>query len=167
MDNPDFASLDKKDKAILDLLDQDARQPAAAIAGDPRVDLSAAAVRRRISRLQDEGVIVGFTTVLDHTRVEPAIEAYVEVNFSAADVRTDLTSMVDDHPEVREASTLAGDPDALVRLRVLNLHELREVVTRLREAPGVTDTKTLVALGRIRHVARAARRNEELGRHLA
>jgi Lrp/AsnC family transcriptional regulator, leucine-responsive regulatory protein len=149
---PELVTLDETDEAILDLLDQDARQPAATIAKE--VELSPAAVRRRIGKLQELGVIVGFTTVLNHTRVRPAIEAFVEMTFSTADVRTVLTGLLDDHPEVREASTLAGDPDALVRLRVLDLDELRAVVTMLREKPGVTNTKTLVALGRVRHVAR-------------
>jgi Lrp/AsnC family leucine-responsive transcriptional regulator len=152
MATPDFVQLDEKDEAILGLLDQDARQPASVIATE--VELSPAAVRRRIGRLQELGVIVGFTTVLNHTRVQPAIEAFVELTFSIADVPTVLSELLEDHAEVREASTLAGDPDALVRVRVSDLDELRTVVTRLREKPGVTYTKTLVALGRMRHVAR-------------
>lgn len=148
----DLASLDAKDEFILALLDEDARQPAASIAS--KIELSAAAVRRRINRLVDLGVIVGFTTVINHTRVSPAIEAYVELTFSTSDVQRGLTEMMDAHSEVREASTLAGDPDAIVRLRVGDHEELREIVTRIRETPGVTGTKTLVALGRTRHVAR-------------
>jgi DNA-binding Lrp family transcriptional regulator len=147
-----LVNLDEKDKAILDLLDRDARLPAVAISAE--IDLSPAAVRRRITRLQERGVIVGFTTVLNHDLVRPATEAFVEMTFSAPDVRTFLARLVDDHPEVREASTLAGDPDAMVRLRVHSLDELRTVVTTLREKPGVTSTKTMVALGRERHVAR-------------
>jgi Lrp/AsnC family leucine-responsive transcriptional regulator len=155
MSTDEFVDLDKKDEIILELLDRDARLPAATIAAETGIELSPAAVRRRIAKLQELGVIRGFTTVLNHTRVRPATEAFVEMTFSTADVRTFLARLVEDHPEVREASTLAGDPDALVRLRVHSLDELRAVVTTLRKQPGVTSTKTLVVLGRERHVARA------------
>lgn len=156
MPSNEFVALDPKDEAILRLLDADARMPAAVIA--TKVDLSPAAVRRRIAKLEEQGVIVGFTIVLDHKRVRPATEAFVEMTFATPDVRSFLDRLLDDHPEVREASTLAGDPDALLRLRVSDLDELRAVVTELREESGVTSTKTLVALGRQRHVARKARR---------
>jgi Lrp/AsnC family transcriptional regulator, leucine-responsive regulatory protein len=146
--------LDDIDQAILDRLRDDAREPAASIAA--AVGLSPAAVRRRIARLEDQKVIVRYTVVLDHDQVGPSLEAYVELHFTATtDVQAFLSSIVK-LPEVREASTLAGHPDALVRLRIRDVDHLREVVTslrRLRKHGEITSTKTLVALGRLRHVS--------------
>jgi DNA-binding Lrp family transcriptional regulator len=50
-------------------------------------------------------------------------------------------------PEVLEVYTIAGDPDALVRIRVSNVEHLQEVVDALRRRPGIVGTKTLMVLG--------------------
>jgi len=43
--------------------------------------------------------------------------------------------------------TLAGDADALVRIRVEGVEDLRRVVSSLRSGKAVASTKTLVVLG--------------------
>ena len=142
---------DPIDQEILRLLREDARQPAAAIAKE--VTLSPAAVRRRIDRLVKAGVIQKYTVVVDHDKVGPSVEAYVELTFdSNADVHAFLVEAVK-RPEVREASAITGDPDAMLRLRVRDVDHLRDVVIELRQSGPVTASKTLVALGRLRHVA--------------
>jgi Lrp/AsnC family transcriptional regulator, leucine-responsive regulatory protein len=50
-------------------------------------------------------------------------------------------------PEVMEVFTIAGDPDALVRLRVRSVDHLREVIDQLRRSGAVIGTKTLMVLG--------------------
>lgn len=143
--------LDDIDREILDLLRDNARQSATAIAAN--VGLTPGAIRRRISNLEQEGVIVHYTVVLDHDKVGPSVEAYVELSFSgSADVQAILEGAIS-LPEVREASTLAGDPDALVRLRVDDADHLRDTVIKLRQMKHVTGSKTLFALGRMRHVS--------------
>ena len=57
---------------------------------------------------------------------------------------------------VREAATLAGDEDALIRLRVEDPAKLRKAVEGIRHLEGVTETKTLVALDRKRHIPELA-----------
>jgi Lrp/AsnC family leucine-responsive transcriptional regulator len=146
-----MAQLDDIDQKILSLLGDNARGKASDMA--ERLNISASAVRRRITRLERSGVIAKYTAVLDHEKVGNSMEAYVELTFhGGADVQAILSAAIQ-RPEVREASTLAGDPDAIVRLRVKDAEHLRETVTKLRQMDSVTGSKTLVALGRMRHVA--------------
>lgn len=143
--------LDDIDRKILELLGDNARQSATAISA--HVDLTPGAVRRRIVKLEEEEVIARYTVVLDHDKVGSSVEAYVELTFSgAADVQAILEEAVG-WPEVREASTLAGDPDALIRLRVKDADHLRDTVMKLRQLKHVTGSKTLFALGRMRHLS--------------
>lgn len=153
-----MAPLDPIDREILRLLGLDGRASVAAIADLVRenleVEISASAVRRRIARLQDEGFIVKYTVVVDHEKVGRSVEAYVELTLEGdADAQEILEEAVK-MEAVREASTLAGDPDAIVRVRVDQPAQLRRLVTKLRNLPGVVDSKTLVSLGRLRHVAK-------------
>ncbi|MFX1327115.1 MAG: Lrp/AsnC family transcriptional regulator, partial [Promethearchaeota archaeon] len=54
-------NLDDKDKRILEMLLEDSRRPYHEIGVDPRVQLSESTVRKRVIRLQEEGVIEKFT----------------------------------------------------------------------------------------------------------
>jgi Lrp/AsnC family transcriptional regulator, leucine-responsive regulatory protein len=142
--------LDEVDRKILDSLRDDARQPATEIA--KHLDITPGAVRRRIERLEEREIINRYTVVLNHEKLGPSVEAFLELTFEAGSDVPRLLSEAVALPEVREASTIAGDPDAIVRLRVENLELLRKIVIDLRNSMPVTNSKTLVALDRYRHV---------------
>jgi Lrp/AsnC family leucine-responsive transcriptional regulator len=138
--------LDETDRRILELLGEDARRTIADIAS--HVNLSPAPVKRRIDRLQHLGVISGYTVVVDHALIGPSIEAFTELRFAGdADIDEILTS-VEKIPEIAEVFTMAGDPDALLRIRVDDVEHLKVVVNRLRRTGRVTGTKTLMVLDR-------------------
>jgi Lrp/AsnC family transcriptional regulator, leucine-responsive regulatory protein len=139
------AALDETDHAILGLLTEDARLPASEIGR--RVSLSSAAASRRIARLEELGIIAGYRAVLDHGRLGTTIEAFVELRFDAGTQVDDIETAFAGLPELVEGFTVAGDPDALVRLRVGNLDHLKRVIDRIRRARGVASTKTLIVLG--------------------
>lgn len=139
------STVDDLDHRILDLLRQDARRTISDIAS--RVNLSAAPVKRRIERLERAGVIVGYTTVLDHGKLGPAVEAFAELRF-AGDTDVDaMLATAREIPEVIELFTTAGDPDALARIRVDDVDHLKRVINQLRRSGLVTGTKTLMVLG--------------------
>jgi len=144
-----LAALDSLDREILQELEADARQSPATLAS--KLGKSQSAIRRRIARLEDVGVILKYTVVLDHDLVEPSLEAYVELSFSGSTNVPRFVNMAVKLPAVREASTIAGEPDAILRLRVKHVDELRDVVTHLRELGQTTSSRTLVALGRARN----------------
>lgn len=138
--------LDDIDALILERLRENAREPATSIA--KHVSLTAGAVRRRIERLERLGVIEGYTVVVDYDKGATSIEAYIELSFAGeSDVHSSLENAMR-QPEVREAMTIAGDPDALVRVCVRDLHHLREVVMGLRTIGSVTGSTTKIVLGR-------------------
>ena len=137
--------LDVTDRKILDLLARDARQSASEIGR--RVDLSPAAAKRRIDRLEEIGVITGYRASIDYSKLGAQIEAFVELRFVGSTEVDDIEETVAGIPEVVEAFTTAGDPDALVRLRVQDLDDLKHAVDRIRRTGRVTGTKTLIVLG--------------------
>lgn len=136
--------LDNVDRDIVELLLADGRRSASEIGR--RVGLSPAAAKRRIDRLESTGIITGYTAVLDHTQLGNYIEAFTELRFAGKTQVADIAGTVADLPEVVEAFTIAGDPDALVRLRVTDLDHLKQVIDRIRRSGKVTGTKTLIVL---------------------
>jgi Lrp/AsnC family transcriptional regulator, leucine-responsive regulatory protein len=145
------AALDDVDRQILDLLRRNARQSAAEVA--KHVSLTGSAVRRRISALEQSGVIAGYTVAIDHDKLDASVEAYVELTLDgAADVHEFLHDAIK-RPEVREAMTIAGDLDALLRVRVRTTPELRKLVMDLRRSGPVRGSKTRIVIGRWWHGA--------------
>jgi Lrp/AsnC family leucine-responsive transcriptional regulator len=140
------SDLDDIDRAILDLLRENARRPVADIAS--RVSLSPAPVKRRIDRMERLGVILGYTLQVDHEQLEGSVEAFPELRFPGSTDVDATVAIAASIPEVHELFTTAGDPDALARIRVRDVPHLKHVVNRLRLAHGITGTKTLMVLDR-------------------
>lgn len=138
--------IDETDRRILALLEEDARRTIKDIAA--QVNLSPAPAKRRVDRLEQLGVIAGYTVVLDHTKLGAEIEAFTEVRLDG-DADTDsVAAEMAQRPEVREVFTMAGDPDALLRIRVDDVAHLKQVVNQLRRSSNVTGTKSLIVLDR-------------------
>ena len=142
--------VDPTDQLILDALTADARQSASQIGR--LVGLSPPAAKRRIERLEEAGLIRGYTVVLDHRMAGNKIEAFIELRFAPGTQVAEVDTAVTGLPEVVESFTLAGDPDALARVRVRDLDHLKTVVDRIRRGrpngPTVLSTRTVIVLGR-------------------
>lgn len=136
--------LDRTDRHILALLEENARRTMADIAD--RVALSTSAVKRRIDRLERTGVIQGYTVVVDHARAGQPIQAFTEVRFAGTADMDEIRAAATRLPEVQAVFTTAGDPDALVWLRVADVERLGRTIGQLRRSGRVTGTKTLIVL---------------------
>jgi DNA-binding Lrp family transcriptional regulator len=138
-------TLDAVDQRILAMLVEDARRSASEIGR--RVSLSPAAAKRRIDRLERIGVIRGYTAIVDHASMGAHLEAFTELRFRGDTQVDDIDRAVADLPELVQSFTIAGDPDALVHLRVRDVDHLKRVIDRIRRSGVVTGTKTLIVLG--------------------
>lgn len=136
---------DGTDLEIIDLLVTDGRRTLADIGAE--VSLSAPAVKRRVARLEELGVIAGYTAQIDFAKLGRPIEAFTELRFSGSTKVDDIAGIARDLPEVNAVHTIAGDPDALVHLRVRDVADLARVIDLIRRTGKVTGTKTLIVLG--------------------
>lgn len=136
--------LDDIDREIVELLREDGRRTVRDVAH--QVGLTVAPVKRRIARLEQTGVINGYTARVDTAKIGGELEAVVELRV-AGDLELELIlALAEDVPELVEVLTLAGDPDAIARIRAANIHDIQRVVNLLRKNGRVTGTKTLVVL---------------------
>ncbi len=139
--------MDELDKAIVQHLIADARTTYGRIGEE--VSLSAPAVKRRVDRLVQSGVIRGFTAVLDPAVLEWDVEAYVWVYCEGAPDPEDVRRQFEEVPEVVQAMTISGTADAVLRLQARDTTELEGAVRRLRALPTVARTESAVVLSRL------------------
>ena len=139
-----MTDLDATDYEILKLLREDGRRTMSDIAA--RVTLSTAAVKRRVDRLVAAGIILGFTTRIDHKKLGWHVEAFTGIRFLGTTNVDEIVQTTTRMPEAQAVFTIAGDPDALVWLRARDMAHLQETIDELRRSKRVTSTKTLIVL---------------------
>jgi Lrp/AsnC family transcriptional regulator for asnA, asnC and gidA len=136
------AVLDDVSKRIIEQLQEDGRRPYATIG--KAVGLSEAAVRQRVQRLLDSGVIQ-IVAVTDPMQVGFSRQAMIGIR-----VQGDVTTVADqlaDMPEVEYLVITAGSFDVIIEVVCEDDDHLLELVSqRLRALPGVLTTETFVYL---------------------
>src|SRR4051794_26288945 len=108
----DDVALDEIDQQIVALLRENARRSFADIGG--RVALSAPAVKRRVDRLEDEGVIRGYAAALDHVALGWTTHALVSLFCEGHMSGAEILAAAGRHPEVSAAYTVAGEASAIL-----------------------------------------------------
>jgi DNA-binding Lrp family transcriptional regulator len=136
--------IDDTDRKILALLRENSRRTLADIGA--QVSLSVAAVKRRVARLERDGVIKGYTARIDTSMLGDAIEVLMEVYCADRTSPGDIHHTFEHLDEVVTASTVGGEADVLVRLRVDGVKHLEEVVEQVRRDPNVVRTRTMLVL---------------------
>ena len=112
------ALMDKTDKKILALLQEDAAQPIADIAR--KIGLSVTPCWRRIQRLEEDGVIRGRVALLDAPKIGLGMSVFVAIrtNQHNADWLADFARTVAARKEVVEFYRMSGEVDYLLRVVV-------------------------------------------------
>src|ERR671928_1322171 len=139
--------MDDIDSMIVALLIEDARRPYGDIA--QRVSLSAPAVKRRVDRLRASGALRGFTAVLDHAWLGASTEALVELFFAPGTLLDEVARTLERHPEVVEAWSVTGEPDAVARVRTQDNADLERVIMAIQKEGPVERTRSQVVLSQL------------------
>ncbi|HVV36733.1 MAG TPA: Lrp/AsnC family transcriptional regulator [Acidimicrobiales bacterium] len=142
-----MALRDEIDRQIVALLVQDARRSFADIG--EHVGLSAPAVKRRVDRLEDAGVILGYAARVDRNAEGKVTETFVELFCSGRTTPADIKALVEPFGQVIEAFTVSGEADALLMLRTRDMAEFEETLEAIRANSHVDRTKTVIVLSRL------------------
>jgi Lrp/AsnC family leucine-responsive transcriptional regulator len=138
--------LDKIDQIIVDHLERDARISISDLAGI--VDLSRPAVSERIEKLQKQGILKGYTAVLDYEALGTPIIAFVAARHpgmlmgKAENAVYELSR----RKEILEIHGVAGEDCLYLKVRVKDMKELNDLVRGLQQPPLSMETKTTIAM---------------------
>ena len=120
-------ALDRRDRAILDALQEDATLTVAELAD--RVGLSKSACWRRVQLLEDEGVIGARVTLLDQEKLGLNLTVYsaIRTHEHTAEWFRRFYEMVSGMENVMEVHRLSGDIDYLIRAVVPDMRSYDEM----------------------------------------
>jgi Lrp/AsnC family leucine-responsive transcriptional regulator len=139
--------LDRVDRDILRLLREDGRMSHAAIA--KTVGLSGPAVHDRVRKLEQKGVIAGYSAIFDPEALGRFHVAFVMITLSegnefAAD--DPIVTRICEEPDVLEFHRIAGEDCYLIKTRTATNKDLEQLLRRIRSIRGVARTRTTMAL---------------------
>ena len=139
---PQTASLDDVDRAIVAVLREDGRISMRALAD--RLHISRAGAYLRVQRLEESGVITGYTARVDPQRYGYGLSAYVYLKIAQPawkGLRARLVAI----PEVEHAALVSGDTDIVLLVRTRDIAALRELVLNsFQSMPEVLSTQTVL-----------------------
>ncbi len=138
-----IATMDETDQKLLAMLRQDARLTVAALAA--RLKVSRGTVTNRIRRLEDDGVIVGYTVRLRPDVQHNSILAWMSIAVDGNQTRAVISHLLGE-PGVAALHDTNGRWDLLAELRAESLQELAQVLERIRLLKGISNTETSIHL---------------------
>ena len=136
-------TLDATDQALIALLRQDARRPVALLAA--KLGVARGTVNNRLRKLEQAGVIVGYTVQLRPDAQPDEIRAWMGIQVEGNQTRLVVASLRGD-PGVAALHDTNGRWDLLAELRASSMAGLSQVLERIRLQKGIRGTETSIHL---------------------
>ena len=135
--------MDNIDQQLLSLLRKDARASVATLA--QKLGVSRGTVTNRVTKLEDAGIIVGYSVMLRPDAQPGEISAWMSIAVEGNETRSVIASLLGE-PGVATLHDTNGRWDLLAELRAPNLTGLSKVLERIRLIRGISSTETSIHL---------------------
>ena len=132
--------LDDTDREILSILRADARTPVAVLA--QRLRIARGTAQARLRKLEEGGVITGYTVRLRPDSEPQRIRAWMSIAVEG----NAATSVIRGEPAVGTLHTTNGRWDIVAEVRAESLESFDAALTRIRMTPGIANTETSILL---------------------
>ncbi|CAG9224643.1 Lrp/AsnC family transcriptional regulator [Burkholderia vietnamiensis] len=147
--------LDRIDRGMLDMLQQDGRVSNARLA--EAFSLSETSCWRRLRRLEEAGLIAGYHARLDRRKLGFGVMAFVQIvctQHSEA-VTAEFERLIQASPNVLACDNTTGEADFLLQVVAADLDDYSHFVERvLRKLPGVLSIHSNLSLRQLKSTQR-------------
>ena len=147
----DVIKLDQVDKDILNILQMEGRSSASHIAEE--ISMSIPAVTDRIKKLQESGVIIGFTALIDHRKVGLDISAFITVVSESSSHYSDVVIQANKTSEIIQCFTTTGNGSHVLLAVTENTTSLEKLLRIIQSWPGVIRTETQMILSSYKSIS--------------
>ena len=143
--------LDGNDLKVIKQLMQQARTTWAELG--TLLGLSAPAAADRVRKLEEVGVIRGYTALINPEEIGCGLAAFIAVTLERAEQKTQFLNMVNTLPEILECHHIAGAEDYVLKIRCSGTRDLERLISEeIKSLPGMR-TKTTVILSTVKETS--------------
>ncbi|MEP3278653.1 MAG: Lrp/AsnC family transcriptional regulator [Stappiaceae bacterium] len=140
--NSQFDELDRK---LLACLQTNARESTSNLAR--HLDVARSTVHERLSRLERNGTIAGYSVVLGPKAGERKAQALVLLSVQQQQSRK-VVRELETYPEIKLCMTVGGQYDMFLTVETDHLEELDDLLDDIAEVPGVERSRSVIVLSR-------------------
>jgi Lrp/AsnC family transcriptional regulator, leucine-responsive regulatory protein len=134
--------VEEVDRRIVDLLVKDGRMSYTDLG--KATGLSTSAVHQRVRRLEQRGVIRGYTALVDPEAVGLPLTAFISVKPFDPSAPDDISERLAEVTEIEACHSVAGDENYILKVRVGTPIALEHLLARIRTLSGVSTRTTVV-----------------------
>lgn len=147
--------LDRIDRGMLDMLQQDGRVSNARLA--EAFSLSETSCWRRLRRLEEAGLIAGYHARLDRRKLGLGVMAFVQIVCTqhSEEVTAEFERLIQASPNVLACDNTTGEADFLLQVVAADLDAYSHFVEKvLRKLPGVLSIRSNLSLRQLKSTQR-------------
>jgi Lrp/AsnC family leucine-responsive transcriptional regulator len=137
-----LSGMEEIDRQILRLLSQDGRMSFTDLGR--ATGLSTSAVHQRVRRLEQRGVIRGYTVVVQSEALDLPLTAFVSVTPLDPAQPDDVPDRLAEVTEIEACYSVAGDENYILKVRVATPSALEALLARIRAKANVSTRTTIV-----------------------
>ena len=130
------------DRRIVDLLATDGRISYTDLG--KALGMSTSAVHQRVRRLEQRGVVKGYTAKLDHRALGQQITAFLSITPIDPAAPDDIPDRLREITAIEECHSVAGDENYILKVRVETPTALEDLIAQVRAAAHVSTRTTVV-----------------------
>ena len=145
------SSLDAKDLSILALLQQNARITVKEIS--EKIHLSTTPVHERIKRMESDGVIKQYVTLVDHSKVKRGLMVicYVSLKAHSKNAGTKFINAINEMNEIIECYSISGEFDFMLKVVEENMDSYYDFhVNKLSQIENIGNVQSVFVMGVIK-----------------
>ncbi len=132
-----------KDQQLLNVLRDNARASVTEIA--QILDVSRSTIQKRLERLEDNGVIAGYTVQLSSAYLDQEIKAHVSIKVEPRQT-PDIIKEMKKIDAVRSIYSVSGPFDLITEIAAFDVSALDQVIDRIIDIQGVERTESSIIL---------------------
>lgn len=142
--------MDKVDYQILEILKNNGRERASEISKE--VHLTVSTVIERIRKLEQTGVIKGYTVITDDPQVGNDVTVVIEISLEHPKYEDAFIESINSHPNIISCYYLTGEFDYMLKITCRSSQHLEEIHRWIKDQPGVRKTRTHYVLRTVKNI---------------
>jgi DNA-binding Lrp family transcriptional regulator len=138
-----MTNITAKDEELIALLKADSREPVASLAR--KLGLSRTTVQDRLKRLEETGVIAGYTVRLSRDLEQGGLRAFVMLSVEPRR-QVEVGRQLARFPQIETLYTLSGKFDLIAQVKAASSEAMDRLIDGIGQIPGITRIETSVIL---------------------
>lgn len=136
--------LDEIDKKILDFLVENTRTPFTEIAN--QMGISAGTVHVRVKKMEDAGIILGSSLVINYKKLNYNFTTYVGILLSKSNKTQEVLKILEGIPNVTELSVTSGKYNIFCKIRAKDTDDAKRIIYQINDIEEVMRTESMISI---------------------